>query len=79
MLVFSFCKRKPPFDLIDMFIKEPFAFDRIYKNRINVKIENITIPILPVNDLIKLKEKAGRPKDLDDIAQLKKIKEITGD
>lgn len=36
-----------------------------------VKIEDILSPVLAVEDLIKNKEAAGRPKDIDDVKRLK--------
>lgn len=76
MIVFSFVKRGPPFSLIDMLIKHPIRFDLLYKNRVNVRVENIVVPILAVNHLIRIKQKAGRDIDLNDIVQLEEIKRM---
>lgn len=76
MIVFSFVQKGPPFRLIDIFVEYPLRFDLIYKNRLNIKIGNVTIPIVCIDHLIKIKQKAGRPVDLNDIAQLKEIARI---
>ena len=62
--------------MIDMFVDEPFSFEVIYKNRVKAKVENVTVPVLAIDYLVKLKIEANRPKDLDDIVQLKAIKKI---
>ena len=76
MIVFSFVQKDPPFNLIDIFVEYPLRFDLVYENRLNIKIENIIIPTVSIEHLIKIKQKAGRPVDLNDIAQLKEIARI---
>jgi len=73
MIVFSFVKKDPPFNLVDMFIKHPLRFDILYKKRVDVRVKDITVPIAAIDHLIKIKQKAGRNIDLNDIAQLKKL------
>jgi len=74
MIVFSFVQRDPPFEMIDMFVDEPIKFDAIYKLHEKVKLKSVVVPVIAVDHLIRLKQKASRPKDLDDIVQLKYIK-----
>ena len=74
MIVFSFYKNEPPFQLVDMFVYEPLPFGEIYKKRVGVKVSGITIPIMCIDHLRKLKQAAGRPQDLIDIVQLDVIK-----
>lgn len=76
MIVFSFVQRKPPFHLVDMFVDEPIPFETIYKNRVEAKVKGMTIPIISLDHLLKLKKWAGRDVDLIDITQLEAIKEI---
>ncbi len=76
MIVFSFVKRRPPFDLIDMFVDEPIKFAGLYKSKKDVCVDGIKIPIIAIEHLVKLKKKAGRNKDLDDIVQLNVIKRM---
>jgi len=73
MLVFSLYDPKNPFFLIDIFTEIPFDFDAIYKQRKKVKFENILIPVVPIKELIAMKEKSGRPQDRADVFYLKKI------
>ncbi|OGQ07798.1 MAG: hypothetical protein A3G32_03395 [Deltaproteobacteria bacterium RIFCSPLOWO2_12_FULL_40_28] len=73
MIVFSFLNPDNPLELVDIFVREPMPFQKLYKGRKNVKAFNIIIPVLGILDLIKLKEAAGRDKDLFDIKILKKM------
>ena len=73
MLVFSLYDPKNPFFLIDIFTEIPFDFGAIYKQRKKVKFENIFIPIVPIKELIAMKEKSDRPQDRADVFYLKKI------
>jgi hypothetical protein len=73
MLVFSLYDPKNPFFLIDIFTEIPFDFDAIYKQRRKVKFENIFIPVVPIKELIAMKEKSDRPQDRADVFYLKKI------
>lgn len=74
MVVFSFCQYDPPFTLVDVFVNEPFPFEEIYKKRVLAKIKrNLTIPLISLEHLIRLKRQAGRPQDLIDVVQLEYI------
>jgi predicted nucleotidyltransferase len=41
-----------------------------------MNIDEITVPVCAINDLIDLKMKTARPKDLDDIEHLREIQRI---
>ena len=63
----------PRFFLLDIFLEEPFDFEAVYKNRKIIKFEDTGIPVVPINELIRMKEKSNRPQDQADIFYLKKI------
>ncbi len=73
MMVFSLYDPKNPFFLIDIFTEMPFDFDAVYKQRKKIKFENIFIPVVPIRELIAMKERSGRPQDRADVFYLKKI------
>ena len=73
MQVFSFFDPKNPFILLDVFIEMPFDFPKVYDNRVKIKAGTTFVPLVPVNTLIEMKERAGRPKDLADAYYLKQI------
>ncbi|NOR46314.1 MAG: hypothetical protein GQ534_12070 [Candidatus Delongbacteria bacterium] len=49
-------------------------FDIAYLNKKIVNIQDISVPILSYDDLIKNKESTGREKDVLDVKMLKKLK-----
>ncbi len=73
MIVFSFVRKNPPFEMIDMFVDEKISFKKAFKDKSIVRAEGINIPLLSVKHLIMLKRQANRVKDIDDIVQLKAI------
>ncbi len=49
-------------------------FDTCYQRKTQIKIENITVDFLNIDDLIAVKKDAGRPQDLADADNLEKLK-----
>lgn len=75
MTVFSLYDPKNPFFLLDIFVEIPFDFDEVYKQRKKIKFEETIIPVVPMKELIEMKEKSDRPQDRADVFYLKKILE----
>ncbi len=50
------------------------VFEESYYKKVYIEVENVTIPYIDFEDLIKNKLASGRHKDLADIEQLKKDK-----
>jgi hypothetical protein len=61
----------PPVAIDLMIGMEGFNFQEIYERSIFFKDDDIEIRVIHKNDLIALKKKAGRSKDLDDLENLK--------
>jgi predicted nucleotidyltransferase len=63
---------------IDIFVKEPFNFEKCYQNALKEELsKGNTFRYVDIPTLIAMKKKAGRDKDKDDIKHLKIIeKEI---
>ena len=74
MKVVSFYNTKDPFKVIDIGVNLP-DIPKILKNKKYIKIKNISIPIIFIDDLIKMKKDLARPQDLIDVENLKRIKE----
>lgn len=74
MTVFSLHDPKKPFFLLDIFVDVPFDFDRVYSRREKMKAGRTTIPVVPIDELIRMKERSDRPQDKADIHYLKKIR-----
>ena len=47
------------------------TFEDCYENRKEVTIENLQVNFIGYNDLLKNKKESGRPRDIDDIDNLK--------
>lgn len=56
---------------IDVFVYEPFDFDREYDSAVWVEISpGLRAPIISLPALLQMKREAGRPRDLEDINEL---------
>ena len=60
---------------IDIFVREPFAFDDLWGKRIVREVNGTPIHIIDKNSLITLKQLSGRPKDLEDIEALMRLED----
>ncbi len=76
MQVFSLQPQQHPETTIDVFASEPFNFDLEYKSSTFAELTPvISFRIVNISTLIKMKQQAGRAKDMDDIDHLKIILE----
>ena len=56
----------------------PVPFDELWERSLLLPIDDVTVRIASIQDLIEMKGKAGRPQDVDDIAQLKALEVLRG-
>lgn len=75
MVVFTLYDENAPFFLVDIFVEEPFDFQTVYKKRKEIILDDIPIHLVPIDVLIEMKEKTGRPQDKADAYYLRKIME----
>lgn len=73
MLAFTFVNPKNPFENVDLLFSAPMSFEGAYRRKKVFRSKNIPIPTVAVQDLIRMKRKAGRPHDLDDLAILDQV------
>ena len=73
MVVLSFIEGKSPFSVVDIFIDHPIDYDLLIQEAMPVAYDGIDIRICGIQHLIDLKEKAARPKDLQDLKFLYEI------
>ena len=59
---------------IDIIIEESLKFDIIARNKVVKQIEKVRIPVVSIDQLLKMKRKAGRPNDIQDIKALLALK-----
>lgn len=75
MQVFSFINPNDVKNTVDLMIYPPIDFEEAYGRRQVVKIRGTEISIASIDDLIRLKEIAGRDKDKEALKVLRKLKE----
>ncbi|MBN2573633.1 MAG: hypothetical protein JXP73_03645 [Deltaproteobacteria bacterium] len=73
VVVFSLWSPEHPATEVDLFVAEPFPFAPACRRATRVALGPLSVPVAAIPDLIGLKEKAGRPKDRDDIEKLREI------
>jgi hypothetical protein len=74
MKVLSFYNPALPIGLIDVLIHQPIRYKEIKRHSVKIKSGALGIPVVSIEDLIRLKRISGRPQDITDIAMLKEIK-----
>lgn len=73
MKVVSFNNLKDAFKTIDIGVNLP-RVSELLKRKESIKIKDLTIPIISIDDLIKMKRDVARHRDLSDVENLEKIK-----
>lgn len=63
---------------VDIIIDSPVSYESAAAQRIRLKVGRLVIPVISIEHLIKMKQKAGRPIDRMDVAELKEIKRLRG-
>jgi hypothetical protein len=75
LTVFSLFSPEHPATEIDLFVDPPLDFADAYSRASWLEIApGLTASFCSLNDLIELKQNAGRPLDINDIEQLRKLK-----
>lgn len=57
------------------FISQPY---QLAQNKKWIRIDGFAVPIILIDDLIKMKKAVSRPQDLIDVKNLEKIKKESG-
>lgn len=63
---------------VDLLVGESDAFDELKQRAVEVMVDQRTFFVASIDDLISMKQRAGRPQDLLDIAELRTIEERLG-
>lgn len=78
LTVFSLWSPSYPGTEVDLFVEEPFDFGEAWSRRLDALLDDgTTVHVVGIDDLRALKASVGRPKDVDDIAQLDAIARAT--
>ncbi|MEW6221779.1 MAG: hypothetical protein AB1476_00450 [Candidatus Hadarchaeota archaeon] len=76
MKAFSFINPKVPYEEVDIILDHPLDFERVYKRIEFITAKNVSIPLISLDDLIKLKKHSKRLQDLSDVEALRKVKKM---
>ena len=76
MLVFQVWHPADPFCTVDVFIRNPIDFEGLWQRSITASLGRTDCRIAGIEDLIAMKTQAGRPQDLRDIDELRRIQQL---
>lgn len=76
MLVFQVWHPSDPFCTVDIFIRNPISFDDLWERSVTANLGQTECRIAGIEDLITMKTQAGRPQDLRDIEELRRIQQL---
>jgi len=74
MMVFSLIHPRHMTHLLDVFVDHPINFEEAFKRRERMSTGLGSVSVACIEDLIRLKKKAGRRQDEEDIRALKNIR-----
>lgn len=78
MQVFQLLDPGNPLRSVDVFVREPIAFDALWSEASVKDLDGVPIRIASIRHLIAMKQAAARPRDLGDIEALRQIARETG-
>jgi hypothetical protein len=73
---YTFNSGKEPYVDIDIIIEESFEFEKLGKRKSEMRAWDTTLPVISIDDLIGMKKKANRDKDLIDLKALIELKSL---
>jgi hypothetical protein len=76
MVAFTFYNPAHELEEVDIFIKEYIPFDEVERELKRMIFKDISIPVVSLNHLKRLKELASRPQDLADLEAIKTLEEL---
>lgn len=76
LTVFSLYSAEHPATEVDLFVEAPFNFDEAYARAVRMELApEVIATFVGLDDLLALKQRAGRAQDALDIAQLMALKQ----
>jgi len=65
---------------VDLFVSQPFDLPRAWEQAVRVTLPgDVTMAVLDLEELVRMKRVAGRPQDIADVAELEAIHGPVGD
>lgn len=79
MTVLSFASPELPMTEVDVFADPPFVFAETYERAARVDLGDVAVRVASIRDVIVMKRRVGRPKDLEDVAVLERLARDRGE
>ena len=76
MQVFTMRHPDDPLRQVDLFVEETVPFEELWARAEQVRLEDLSVRVASIPDLIRMKELADRPLDRDDVESLREIQEM---
>ena len=76
MLSLSLYNPENPFEELDLLVNVDLKFESASKRKMSLKSSNFEVDVVGIDDLIKMKIKAGRAQDKSDVIALRKVKKV---
>lgn len=76
MKAFNFYKGYQSFEEVDVIIDSPVLYEEAISRTSIIRIDDLSLPVISIRDLIKMKEVTGRERDMLDIKELKRIEKL---
>jgi predicted nucleotidyltransferase len=61
---------------IDILVEESLVFEKQFEKRTKIKVWDMQLPVVSLENLIGMKKKANRQKDIDDVKALLELKNL---
>lgn len=71
--VFSMFDPADPLREVDVFVEEPMPFEELWARSVEMPLGTTTVRVVSLDDLVEMKRRAGRARDLEDVAALEEI------
>ncbi len=75
MMVFTMIHESPKRPVVDLFIDYPLPWKQLRDAAVERTVAGVVVPVCSIDDLITIKEAAGRDRDLVDIAKLRQVRD----
>lgn len=76
LMAYTFNPPKGSLLQIDIIIDESLKFEEMAARKIVKRIDGVSIPVVAIEDLIKMKKKSNRNQDVSDVSALSKLKSL---
>jgi len=73
---YTFINNKRPQLDIDILVEESLVFEKQFKKRTKIKVWDMQLPVISLGNLISMKKKTNRQKDIDDVKALLELKNL---